>query len=160
MTESSHSTENEDVGLRDAGYVTFRLEGQWLGLPVVAIQEVIAGQSVARVPLSPPEVQGFLNLRGQVVTAIDLRSVLGLEARAEGEPFINVVIQDEGEFFSFIVDEVGDVLEVGEHGVEPTPKTLSPVWSRCCSGVVRMERELMVVLDVDTVLGDGASKVA
>ena len=159
MSQMSQQSDRE-LRLRDHGFVTFRLERQWLGLPVVMIQEVITGQDVTPVPLSPAEVQGFLNLRGQIVTAIDLRAVLGLPAREKGEPFMNVVVQDEGELFSFIVDKVGDVLEVGERGVEPAPKTLDPVWKQCCRGVVRMERELMVVLDVDTVLGEGLAKAS
>ena len=72
------------TSLRDHGFVTFRLDGQWLGVPVVLIQEVLTGQRVTPVPLSPPEVEGFLNLRGQIVTAVDLRSVLGLPPRPGG----------------------------------------------------------------------------
>lgn len=144
-----------DVNLRDHGFVTFRLDAQWLGLPVVLIQEVLAGQAVSPVPLSPAQVEGFLNLRGQIVTAIDLRAVLGLPKRAEGTPFMNVVVKQEDEFFSLIVDEVGDVLEVGEGAVEPTPKTLDPVWKNCSRGVVRMDGGLLVVLDVETLLGVG-----
>lgn len=160
MSTMTVEREREQLRLRDHGFVTFRLAGQWLGLPVVMIQEVIPGQAVAPVPLSPREVQGFLNLRGQIVTAIDLRAVLGLPPREEGEPHMHVVVADGGELFSLVVDHVGDVLEVGDHGVEPTPKTLDPVWKQCSKGVVRMERELMVVLDGDMVIGEGVSKVA
>ena len=146
--------------LRDHGFVTFRLESQWLGLPVVTIQEVLTGQNVSPVPLSPREVQGFLNLRGQIVTAMDLRAVLGLPPREEGSPHMNVVVREEDEFYSLIVDEVGDVLEVDEAEVEPTPKTLDPVWKGCSSGVVRMEEGLLVVMDVHAVLGVEGARVA
>ena len=143
----------ERLRLRDHGYVTFRLDRQWLGIPVVLIQEVLAGQEVTPVPLSPPQVEGFLNLRGQIVTAVDLRAVLGLPPRAEGLPHMNLVVEDDEELFSLIVDEVGDVMEVGEASLEPTPRTLDPLWKRCSLGVVRMQRGLLVVLDVDAVLG-------
>lgn len=141
------------TSLRDHGFVTFRLDRQWLGIPVVLIQEVLTGQTVTPVPLSSSEVEGFLNLRGQIVTAVDLRSVLGLPARDQGLACMNVVVRQDDELFSLIVDEVGDVLEVGEGSVEPTPKTLDAVWKTCSRGVVRMESGLLVVLDVDTVLG-------
>jgi purine-binding chemotaxis protein CheW len=144
---------DERLRLRDHGYVTFRLDRQWLGIPVVLIQEVLAGQNVTPVPLSPPEVEGFLNLRGLIVTAVDLRAVLGLPPRPEGSPHMNVVVERDEEFFSLIVDEVGDVVEVGEHGVEPTPKTLDTVWKACSQGVIRLDQGLLVVLDVNTVLG-------
>ena len=157
---SSKKKEGARVNLKDHGFVTFCLDRQWMGVPVVLIQEVLSGQKISPVPLSPPEVEGFLNLRGQIVTAVDLRAVLGLPKRPDGAPFMNVVVQQEDEFFSLIVDEVGDVLEVGEGAVEPTPKTLDPVWKNCSRGVVRMEAGLMVVLDVDTLLGVGAAKVA
>ena len=145
--------DREQLRLRDHGFVTFRLGDQWLGVPVVMIQEVIAGRRISPVPLSASEVQGFLNLRGQIVTAVDLRAVLGLPPREEGDPFMNVVVKDGDELFSLVVDEVGDVVEVGDSGVEPTPKTLDAVWKRCCQGVIRMERGLLVVLDVGVVLG-------
>ncbi len=156
----SENMNEKRTSLRDHGYVTFRLDGQWLGVPVVLIQEVLAGQTVAPVPLSTAEVQGLLNLRGQIVTAVDLRAVLGLPPREGGSGFMNVVVQQEDELFSLIVDEVGDVHEVEEGGIEATPKTLDPVWKSCSQGVVRMEGGLMVILDVRTVLGREASRAA
>ena len=150
----------ERLRLRDDGYVTFRLDRQWLGIPVVLIQEVLAGQSVTPVPLAPPQVQGFLNLRGQIVTAVSLRAVLGLPPRVEASPHMNVVVQRDEELFSLIVDEVGDVLEVGDQEVEPTPETLDPLWKTRSLGVIRLEQGLLVVLDVDAVLGLEGSRAA
>ena len=156
----SDNTNEKRTSLRDHGYVTFRIDRQWLGIPVVLIQEVFAGQTVAPVPLSGAEVHGLLNLRGQIVTAVDLRAVLGLAPRAEEAGFMNVVVQQEDELFSLIVDEVGDVREVEEGGIEPPPATLDPVWRSCSLGVVRMDGGLMVVLDVRVVLGREASRAA
>lgn len=146
--------------LREHGFVTFRLDRQWLGVPVILIQEVLSGQTICPVPLSPPEVQGFLNLRGQIVTALDLRAVLGLPPRAEDGSFMNVVVQHEDELYSLIVDEVGDVLDVGADEVQAPPRTLDAVWRSCSQGVVRMEAGLLVVLDVSAAVTGGASKAA
>lgn len=147
--------------LHEDGFVTFRLAGQWLGIPVVLIQEVLTTQTVSSVPRSPREVAGFLNLRGQIVTAIDLRACLGLPPAGEdAEPAMNVVVRDGDEFFSLMVDSVGDVVEVEADRVEPAPKTLPGVWRDVCSGVIQMEEELLVVLDVDQVLGTDQSRAA
>ena len=137
---------------RRDGFVSFRLAGQWLGLPVTVAQEVLAEQAVAPVPLAPPGVAGFLNLRGQIVTAVDLRVRLGLPPRAEGERTMNIVVRDGDELFALLVDEVGDVVEVDADRLEPTPPTLEPRWRECCAGVVRMERGLLVVVDAGGLL--------
>ena len=135
-------------------YVTFRVEEQWLGIPVLTVQEVLLPQSIANVPLSPPEVAGFLNLRGQIVTALDLRTRLDFATSRPTEPAarMNVVVRHEAELFSLLVDEVGDVLAVEHAAVEPTPRTLSPAWRLLCSGIVRRDKGLLVVLDVDALL--------
>ena len=132
-------------------YVTFRVGAQWLGIPVLMVQEVLLAQRIADVPLAPPEVAGFLNLRGQIVTALDLRSRLGLAA-VELTDLMNVVVRHEGELFSLLVDEVGDVLSVDADAVEGAPQTLHPTWRHVCSGIVRRERGLLVVLNVDALL--------
>ncbi len=129
-------------------YITFRLGEQLLGLPAARVQEVVAGERIFAVPLAPEEVAGFLNLRGQIVTAVDLRAALGLEA-AELEETMHVVVRDDEELFALVVDRVGDVLEVRADEVEPAPTTLDAAWKRCCSGVVRMDAELLVLLELD-----------
>lgn len=148
------------LALRENGFVTFRLADQWLGIPVILIQEVIAGERISPIPLSPDEVRGFLNLRGQIVTAIDLRSVLALPARDEDASFMNVVVRDDDELYSLLVDEVGDVVQATAADVEAAPRTLDPVWKQCCTGVIRLERGLLVVLDVDRVLGADPARAA
>lgn len=137
------------------GYVSFRLGGQWLGLPVVLAQEVLATQRISPVPLATPEVAGFLNLRGQIVTAVDLRVRLGLPPRGEGEAAMNIVVRDGDELFSFLVDEVGDVVEVADARVEDVPATLDECWKACCEGVVRMDRGLLLVMNTEELLRFG-----
>lgn len=139
------------------GYVTFRLLDQWLGIPVVKVQEVLTEQRISAVPLAPPEVAGFLNLRGQIVTAIDLRTRLGLPPEREAAGSMNIVVRDGEELFSLVVDTVGDVVEASSGSREPTPRTLDDRWRSCCDGVVRMPAGLLVVLSVDELLRPGAA---
>jgi purine-binding chemotaxis protein CheW len=148
-------------GKNDAGaeqeYVTFRVGAQWLGMPVLAVQEVFTGHSIARVPLAPKEVQGFLNVRGQIVTAVDLRTRLNLPQRAAGEPFMNVVVRDQGELFSLLVDEVGDVQAVTAGQLEPPSSTLDGHWREVCESVVRRDKGLLVVVNVRELLNVAAA---
>lgn len=132
-------------------YVTFRVEDQWFGIPVAVAQEVIVAQNIAPVPLAPPEIAGFLNLRGQIVTAMDLRRRLDLTPRSLEES-INIVVRQEGELFSLLVDEVGDVLTIESDALEPVPQSLSQTWRQVCSGVVRQENGLLLVAHVNKLL--------
>lgn len=136
----------------DHGFVSFVLAGERLGIPVERVQEVLNPQAISPVPLAPDAVAGFLNLRGQIVTALDLRARLGLPARDGAQRSMNVVVRDRDELFSLLVDEVGDVVEPAGRAVEPTPPTLAPEWRACALGVLRLEEHLLVVLDVDALL--------
>jgi len=162
MPPASEAALDSDAALelRDHGLVTFRLDTQWLGMPVALVQEVLSRQEISRVPLAPSYVHGFLNLRGRIVTAVDLRTVLGLPGRDRDDDLMNVVVSHDGELFSLLVDEVGDVIEVADDRVEPTPKTLDARWLRCGRGVVRLQRRLLVVLDVHVILGVDGFRVA
>lgn len=133
-------------------FVTFRVGAQWLGVPVAIVQEVLLAQRLATVPLAPAEVAGFLNLRGQIVTALDLRTRLTMEGESDLETAMNVVVRQDDELFSLLVDEVGDVLGVDADRVEQVPPSLDPGWRSVSSGIVRRERDLLVVLDVAALL--------
>jgi purine-binding chemotaxis protein CheW len=132
--------------------VTFRLADQWLGIPVMLVQEVLIAMRIAKVPMAPQAIAGFLNLRGQIVTAVDLRLTLDLPPRVPDAEVMNVVVQHEGELFAFMVDEVGDVVSVEDDAIEPTPATLDARWRSACSGIVRRERRLLLVMNVQDVL--------
>jgi purine-binding chemotaxis protein CheW len=134
------------------GFVSFQLTGQWLGIPVTRVQEVLIEQRLSPVPLAPAEVSGFLNLRGQIVTAIDLRTRLGLPSRAPGETYMNIVVRDGNELFSLVVDLVGDVVQTAPGDLEPTPLTFDPRWRACCDGVIQLPVGLLVVMSVDELL--------
>jgi purine-binding chemotaxis protein CheW len=133
-------------------YVTFRLDDQWLGIPVLIVQEVLVAQRIARVPMAPPAIAGFLNLRGQIVTAVDLRTTLGLPERSADTEFMNVVVRHESELFAFMVDEVGDVVSVADEAVDPPLATLDSRWRAACTGIVRRERGLLVIASVHELL--------
>lgn len=137
-------------------YVSFRVDGQLLGVPVEAVQEVLNPQSIAPTPKARPEIAGLLNLRGQIVTAVDLRKRLGLPGlEDEGEPrgsmSMNVVCRGDGESVSLLVDEVGDVIDAPADTTEPVPGTLDARWRKVTTGVYRLEKELLVILDVAAV---------
>lgn len=129
-------------------FVTFQIDGQLLGIPVREVREVLPEQPVSSVPLTARSVAGLLNLRGQIVTAIDVRSRLGLPPRSSDAGQMNIVVGEDGELYSLLVDSVGDVLGVDEATFGPPPATLDSAWKKCCDGVYRLERGLLVVMDV------------
>lgn len=134
------------------GFVTVVTAGQLFGLKLDRVRDVFVPQGLSSVPLAPPEVAGLLNLRGRIVTALDLRRRLGLPPRGEGEPTIAVGIEERGELYGLIADRIGDVLWLKPSSYDANPVNLDPRWGEVCSGVYRLDGELMVVLDVDKVL--------
>lgn len=143
------------------GLVSIRVGAQTFGVPVLSVRDVISETPVSRVPLSPPEVAGSLNLRGRIVTAVDMRRRLGMTARPSGERSMNVIVEERGELYALIVDDVGDVLWLEPAGREPGPVTLSAEWRVLCNGLYRLEGELLLVLNIPEVLTlSGASSIA
>jgi purine-binding chemotaxis protein CheW len=134
------------------GFVTVMTAGQLFGLALERVRDVFVPQGLSSVPLAPPEVAGLLNLRGRIVTALDLRRRLGLPPREEGKPAVAVGIEERGELYGIVADRVGDVLWLKPSHYETNPANLDPRWAKICSGVYRLDDELMVVLDVDKVL--------
>jgi purine-binding chemotaxis protein CheW len=133
-------------------YVTMTIGDHMFGLPIFRVQDVFVPARVTRVPLAPPEVAGILNLRGRVVTAIDMRSRLDLVARPPGMPLMAIGIELKGEFYGLLVDSVGEVLQLRNAACEANPANLDAGLSRVAAGIYRLEGQLMVVLDVDRVL--------
>ena len=133
-------------------YVTFTTAEQLFGLPIECVQDVFRPNSITRVPLAGPEIAGVLNLRGRIVTAIELRSRLGLSARDEGEVAMAIGIESKGESFGLLVDAVGEVLKLADDEREPNPINLDRNLGRVSSGVYRLDGHLLVVLDIERVL--------
>lgn len=130
-------------------FCTFYLRNQCFGVPVAQVQEVIRYQEMTRVPLVPQVVRGLINLRGQIVMAIDLRRRFAMEERSVTELPMNVIVRNEEESVSFLVDEIGDVLEVDEETFEPTPETLPGNTRELLRGVYKLPDRLLLVLDTD-----------
>ena len=130
-------------------FSTFVVDQLLFGVGVEKVQEVIRYQEMTRVPLAPPVVKGLINLRGQIVTAVDLRRRLGLRERAANDLPMNVVIRHEDGAVSLLVDEIGDVLEVEEESFEPPPETLDSKARELIRGVHKLNDRLMHILDTD-----------
>jgi purine-binding chemotaxis protein CheW len=137
-------------------YVTATIGGQLFGLPISRVQDVFAPERLARVPLAAPEIAGMLNLRGRIVTAIDMRKRLGLAPLDEGKPRMAVGIESKGESYGLLIDAIGEVLKLTSASREDNPVNLDSRLARVSAGVHRLDGSLLVVLDVDRVLEVGA----
>ncbi len=130
-------------------FCTFHLDGYLFGVPVPQVQEVIRYQPMTPVPLAPPAVEGLINLRGQIVLAIDLRRRLSFADRPQGELPVNVVVRTPDGAVSLLVDEIGDVIEVEESTFEAPPETLRGPVRATIHGVYKLDGRLLHVLDKD-----------
>lgn len=136
-------------------YVTMTIADQLFGIPVLTVQDVLGPQNIARVPLAPKEVAGSLNLRGRIVTAIDVRPRLGLPNREGGKSAMSVVVEHEGELYSLLVDSVGEVLSLNSRDYQRNPPTLDPRLRDFSDGIYRLNGSLLVVLSVASLLDFG-----
>lgn len=132
--------------------VTLTIADQLCGVPVLSVRDILGEQPITRIPLAPPEIAGSLNLRGRIVTAIDLRRRLGVPPRPEGMPRMSVVTEQGGDLYALLVDQVSEVMTPPESSFEPNPSTLPPAWAEFCSGIYRLDGRLMVVLDIGRIL--------
>lgn len=130
-------------------YCTFYLDGLFFGVEVRQVQEVIRFQEMTRVPLASPVVSGLINLRGQIVTAIDLRRRLGLAERPAGQLPMNVVVRGDEGIVSLLVDEIGDVQEVEQEWFEAPPETLEGEVRELIRGSYKLADRLLLVLDTE-----------
>ncbi len=141
-------------------FVTVTIAGQRFGIPVLSVQDVLTEQQLTRIPMAPPEVAGALNLRGRTVTAIDVRTRLGLGPREEGTTCMNVVVEYDGEPYSLMVDAVGDVLALSDDAFEQSPITLDQVWREIADGLYRLDEELLIVFDVSRLFDEAVTEAA
>jgi purine-binding chemotaxis protein CheW len=136
-------------------YVTATVGGQLFGLPIARVQDVFVLDRLTRVPLAAPEIAGVLNLRGRIVTAIDMRRRLGLAPLGEARKRMAIGIEYRGESYGLLIDAIGEVLNLSSGGREGNPVNLEARLARVSAGVHRLEDRLLVVLDVDRVLDVG-----
>jgi purine-binding chemotaxis protein CheW len=133
-------------------YVTAMIGGQLFGLPISRVQDVFMPERLTRVPLASQEIAGVLNLRGRIVTVVDMRARLGLPRAEDGKPPMAVGVDLRGESYGLLIDTIGEVLRLSESSREENPVNLDPRMAKLAGGVHRLDGQLMVVLDVDRVL--------
>lgn len=130
-------------------FCTFFLDDRFFGVDVEKVQEVIRYQIITPVPLAPQVVRGLINLRGQIVTAVDLRRLLQVEDRQDGRLPINIVFQTWQGIFSLLVDRIGDVLEVDDACFEHPPDTLEGIARELIQGTYKLQGRLLLLLNVE-----------
>jgi purine-binding chemotaxis protein CheW len=140
-------------------YVTVTIGTQLFGLAIARVQDVFVLSQMTRVPLAPEDIAGVINLRGRIVTAIDLRRRLGVSGDA-GRAQMAVGIDCDGESYGLVIDAIGEVLKLGPDTAEPVPVNLDERLKRVASGVHRLDAGLLVVLDVDRLLDLRSSELA
>ena len=133
-------------------FCTFFVGGLWFGIEVESVREVLRGQPVTRVPLAPAEIAGLINLRGQIVTLMDLRLRLKLPPRSVDHAAMNLVLSNEGGGVSLLVDDVGEVVEAPEDRYETMPESLPAEARKLVPGVYKLPERLLHVLVLDAVV--------
>ena len=151
---------NSDVivhGIEDLEqFVTFTVAGQMFGVPVLRVQDILQTHKIASIPLAPAEVRGSINLRGRIVTVIDVRARLGLEpVEDSATDQMGVTIEMGIDLYTLLADSIGDVVSLSHNSYEKTPGTLDPKWRDFANGVYRLDGSLMVVLDIERLLDIG-----
>jgi len=137
---------------RSGSYATFYIGNLFFGIPIAIGVEVTKGQEVTPVPLGPKEVAGFFNLRGHIVTAIDMRVRLGLQANTEGSDKVSIFFQDQDALFALMVDRVGDFTRVTEATYEETPGNLDANARELIVGVHKLADKLLLILDTQKIV--------
>jgi purine-binding chemotaxis protein CheW len=136
---------------------TFHLGSMFFGIDVLNVQEVLRFQQMTKVPLAPVVIRGLINLRGQIVAAIDLRERLGLKPREDGVDPMNVIVRTEDGAISLLVDEIGDVLEIDTAGMDRPPETVRGSARDLIQGVYKLKDRLLLILDTEKTVNMSAS---
>ncbi|MDX1963825.1 MAG: chemotaxis protein CheW [Pirellulales bacterium] len=142
---------------QDRQFCTFHVDTLYLGIDVQEVQEVIRYQEMTRIPLATPAIRGLINLRGQIVTAIDLRSCLELPPRKPGQQPMNVVVRDGENAISLLVDSIGDVVEVRDETFEPPPATARAKVRELIRGTYKQSERLLLELDTERTIAESCA---
>jgi len=145
--ESSISSANSAAKQASDQFSTFFVAGRFLGVNVLHVQEVLCAQPMTRVPQAPEVIEGLINLRGQIVTAIDMRKRLQLPPRGSDASPMNIVINTSDGAVSLLVDEIGDVMQMDASSYERPPDNLNPCAREIVCGVYKLKDRLLLVLD-------------
>ncbi|GHU00409.1 chemotaxis protein CheW [Alphaproteobacteria bacterium] len=140
-------------------FVTVYIEGQLFGIPVERVQDILIPSNIAKIPLASKEIAGSINLRGRIVTVVDLRLWLGLPP-SESSKNMCTTVEHDNDLYSLKVDDVGAVITLPVDKIEANPGTLGQPWRAVSKGVVRLENELMIVIDIDYLFREAKTKAA
>jgi purine-binding chemotaxis protein CheW len=151
-TDQMVSSGHDEAAGRSRQYSTFSVDNLFFGIEVLKVQEVLRYLEMTCVPLAPDVIQGLINLRGQIVTAVDMRRRLGLNKRSADELPMNMVVRSEDGAVSLLVDEIGDVLEVDAASYEPVPESVPRKQRELIRGVYKLDGRMLLVLDTERVL--------
>jgi purine-binding chemotaxis protein CheW len=143
--------DSDSAGL-STEYVTAMVGEQLFGLPIARVQDVFKPDRMTQVPLSSQDIAGILNLRGRIVTVIDMRCRLGMAQHKSGQPPMAIGIECRGESYGLLIDKIGEVMRLADGMRENNPVNLDARLAQVSSGVIRLDSQLLVVLDIDRVL--------
>ncbi|AIL65654.1 Chemotaxis protein CheW [Rickettsiales bacterium Ac37b] len=151
-----NSIQNNDLDIKNSDneqkFVIINISGQLFGISVHVVRDVLSTHKITNIPLSPPEVLGSLNLRGRIVTVIDIRTILNIQSCVNQNYFMSVVVEHNGELYSLIVDYVNSVANLPKTEFIDNPKNLEPKWQEFSQGVYPSTKELIVILDINKLL--------
>ena len=156
---SNHMNSDQGADQSTQEYITVIIADQLFGLPILEVQDVFTPDAVAKVPLAAADIAGVLNLRGRIVTAINMRERLGLPPLEEGKGMA-VGIESNGESYGLIVDKVCEVHRVSHDTFEANPANLDSRWAAVSAGVHRLDGSLMVIIDVEKALAQEDNTIA
>ncbi|MDP7602910.1 MAG: chemotaxis protein CheW [Alphaproteobacteria bacterium] len=157
MTDLAEATDSQVASRRHAAFdadqfVTVKVDDQLFAIPMLIVDSIQSEQTATPIPLAPKAVTGATNLRGHIVTVIDIRTRLGLAPRQSDDLCMHVVVEHRGELYSLEVDSIGEVEAPDPDTFEATPSTLASNWRAVTSGVYRLEGDLLLVHDVNQLL--------
>jgi purine-binding chemotaxis protein CheW len=140
--------------LENKKFLNVHVENQTLGIPTLAIQDVLQGLKIVPVPLAPAHVAGLLNLRGRIVVAIDVRASIGLPPLNNSHrKTYNVIVSHKDEFFSLLVDSVGEITEILPEQIEKNPDNLTQRWKAISHGIYKFKDKLLIIANIQKLIG-------
>jgi purine-binding chemotaxis protein CheW len=137
-------------------FATFYVGHMLLGVDIRVVQEINRQSEITQVPHAPEYVRGVINLRGEVATVVDLRTILGLPKSSSSQQTRNLIVHHQGEAIGLLVDRISDILTLREDEISPPPTNVDGVDGRLMSGVCTLDTDIVVLLDIDEVLADSA----
>ena len=152
VVESPDQADFDQVAIDKEQLVTMMIEDQMFGVPILQVQDIVESRLITPVPLAPSAIAGVMNLRGRIVTVINLRRCLGVSENAPSNRGMGITVEYHGDLYTLLVDSIGDVRDLLRRDYEKPPATLDEKLRRLSTGVYRLPEDLLVVLDIERVL--------